>query len=452
MREPVAIPRRGLPPGPKGTLIRGNLGQIGPRRVDFFLELARTYGPLASFRVGRWQLFLASDPELIHQVLITDARHYIKHFGARAFKPVLGNGLVTSEGDFWLRQRRLIQPAFLKARVLSYVPVMVELTNAMLERWSTGVSVNIESEFSALTSAIAVKTLFGLEAKGDRERLNDSLVVAFELMSTRLDWPFQPPRWLPTPTNLRLRRAIAELTRVVDGFIAAGRARRQPGNDLLSTLIAAQDEDGTQMSDRQLRDEAMTLYLAGHETTALALAWTWYLLSQNPRVEDKVAAEWRRVLGGRAPGADDLPALSYTGAVIAESMRLYPPVYALGRQATSDLELGGYRVKRGYTVLMSQWVNHRDPKYFPEPERFLPDRWEDGLALRLPKFAYYPFGGGQRMCVGSHFATMEATMVLATVGQKYRFTLDPDATIDIKPQITLLPKYGIPAPLARRFD
>ena len=450
MREPVTTLRRGLPPGPKGTLIRGNLGQIGPRRVDFFLELARTYGPLASFRVGRWQLFLASDPDLIHQVLITDAKHYIKHFGARAFKPVLGNGLVTSEGDFWLRQRRLIQPAFLKARVLSYVPEMVELTKAMLEHWSPGESVDVESEFSALTSAIALKTLFGLEAQGDRERLNDSLFAAFDVMSTRLDWPFQPPRWLPTPANLRLRRAIAELTRVVDGFIAAGRARRQPGNDLLSTLIAAQDEDGTQMSDRQLRDEAMTLYLAGHETTALALAWTWYLLSQNPRVEDKLAAEWGRVLGGRAPGADDLPALSYTGAVIAESMRLYPPVYALGRQATRDLELGGYRVKRGYTVLMSQWVNHRDPKYFPEPERFLPERWEDGLASRLPKFAYYPFGGGQRMCVGSHFATVEATMVLATAGQKYRFTLDPDAMIDIKPQITLLPKYGIPATLARR--
>jgi cytochrome P450 len=215
-------------------------------------------------------------------------------------------------------------------------------------------------------------------------------------------------------------------------------------------MIAAQDEDGTQMSDRQLRDEAMTLYLAGHETTALALAWTWYLVSQHPRVEEKLAGEWARVLGGRAPGADDLAALTYTSAVIAESMRLYPPVYALGREATTDLELGGYRVKRGYTVLMSQWVNHRDPKYFPDPERFSPERWEDGLEKRLPKFAYYPFGGGQRMCVGSHFASVEATIVLATVGQRHRFTLEPDAAIDIKPQITLLPKYGIPATLRAR--
>jgi len=450
LREPTAILRRGLPPGPKGSLILGNLGQIGPRRVDFFLELARTYGPLASFRVGRWQLFLASDPDLIQQVLITDAKQYIKHFGARTFKPVLGNGLVTSEGDFWLRQRRLIQPAFLKARVLSYVPEMVELTKAMLEHWSSGKSVDVESEFSALTSAIALKTLFGLEAQGDRERLDGSLRLAFDLLTTRLDWPFEVPLWLPTPANLRLRRAIADLTRVVDGFIAAGRARRPPGNDLLSTMISAQAEDGTQMSDRQLRDEAMTLYLAGHETTALTLAWTWYLLSQHPRVEAKLASEWARVLSGRAPGAEDLATLTYTGAVIAESMRLYPPVYALGREATTDLELGGYRVKRGYTVLMSQWVNHRDPKYFPDPERFSPERWEDGLEKKLPKFAYYPFGGGQRMCVGSHFANVEAMIVLATVGQKYRFTLEPDAVIDIKPQITLLPKYGIPAPLQGR--
>ena len=450
MGEPIVVSRRDLPPGPKGTLIGGNIGQVGPRRVDFFLDLARTYGPLASFRVGRWRLFLASDPDLIQQVLITDAKHYIKHFGVRTFKPVLGNGLVTSEGDFWLRQRRLIQPAFLKARVLSYVPAMVELTNAILERWSPGKSVDVESEFSALTSAIALKTLFGLEAQGDRERLDGSLRLAFDLLTARLDWPIQVSLWLPMPANLRLRRAITALTQVVDGFIAAGRARRPPGNDLLSTMIAAQHEDGTQMSDRQLRDEAMTLYLAGHETTALTLAWTWYLLSQHPPVEEKLANEWGRVLGGRAPGADDLARLPYTAAVIAELMRLYPPVYALGREATTELELGGYRVKRGYTVLMSQWVNHRDPKYFPEPERFSPERWEDGLEKRLPRFAYYPFGGGQRMCVGSHFANVEATIVLAMVGQKYRFTLEPDAVIDIKAQITLLPKYGIPATLRHR--
>ena len=450
MAKSFLVTHSGLPPGPKGTLIGGNIRQIGPRRVDFFLDLARTYGPLASFRGGHRRLFLASDPDLIQQVLVTDAKHYIKHFGARAFKPVLGNGLVTSEGDFWLRQRRLLQPAFLKARVLSYAPVMTGVTQAILERWSPGKSVDVAVAFSALTSAIALKTLFGLDDYGDRERMDDSLRLAFDLMTARLDGLLQLPIWLPTPANLRLRQAIAELDRVVEGFIAAGRARRHPGNDLLSTMICAQNEDGTQMTNEQLRDEAMTLYLAGHETTALTLTWCWYLLSQHPQAEQKLVEEWRRVLNGRTPGADDLSALPYTAAVIHESMRLYPPVYVVGREATCELELGGYRVKRGYTVLMSQWVNHRDPKYFPDPERFSPERWEDGLLTRLPKFAYYPFGGGQRICIGNHFATMEAAIVLAAVGQKFRFTVDQDAVVDIKPQITLLPKYGMPATLQLR--
>ena len=449
MSKAAIVSRRGLPPGPKGSLIGGNLGQVGPRRVDFFLDLARTYGPLASFRIGRWRLFLASDPDLIQQVLVTDAKSYIKHFGARTFKPVLGNGLVTSEGDFWRRQRRLLQPAFLKAQVQSYAPVMANLTEAMLAKWHSGKPVNLEFEFSSLTSAIALKTLFGLDDQGDRERIDESLRQVFDLLTARLDMPFQWPLWLPTPTNIRLNRALTNVRRVVDGFIAAGRARPR-GSDLLSTMIAAQHDDGTGMSDQQLRDEAMTLYLAGHETTALTLTWSWYLLAQHPAAEQKLVEEWQRVLNGRAPNPSDLAALPYTAAVISEAMRLYPPVYVIGREAVTDLELGGYRVKRGYTVLMSQWVNHRDPKYFADPERFSPERWLDGLATRLPKFAYYPFGGGQRICIGSHFALMEAAIILSTVGQKYKFTLAPDAVIDIKPQITLPPKYGMPATLEHR--
>lgn len=204
------------------------------------------------------------------------------------------------------------------------------------------------------------------------------------------------------------------------------------------------------MTDTQLRDEAMTLYLAGHETTALTLTWSWALLAQHPRVEEKLVAEWKRVLDGRIPTPEDLPNLPYTDAVITEAMRVYPPVYLIGREATTELELGGYRVKKGYTVFMSQWVNHRDPRYFPNPEEFRPERWEDGLAKRIPKYAYYPFGGGPRVCIGNTFALMEAAILLAAVGQRYRFTLDPDAALDVNPQITLLPKYGIPATLQLR--
>jgi cytochrome P450 len=442
--------RSGLPPGPKGTVIGGNIRQFRAGLLDFLLVTAREYGPLANFRIGPRRVFLASGPDLIEQVLVTDAKHYIKHFGARAYKPVLGNGLVTSEGAFWRRQRKLIQPAFLKTRVQSYVPVMGELTNRMLDSWVPGRSVHIDYEFETLTSKIALKTLFDLDDPGERERFSDALKLAFDLMNERLRQIFKFPLWVPTPANLRLQRAVSELDRTVQKFIASGRSRKPLGDDLLSQLLLAQHEDGTPMSDRQLRDEAMTLYLAGHETTALTLAWSWYLLSQHRHVEEKLVTEWQHVLAGATPTTDHLPRLPYTAAVIAESMRLFPPVYVIGREATTDLTLGGYRVKRGYTVLMSQWVNHRDPVYFPDPEEFCPERWENGLAKRVPKFAYYPFGGGQRICVGNTFALMEAAIILAAVGQRYRFTLDPEAVIDIKPQITLLPANGIPATLQRR--
>ena len=450
MSTSIPLTHSGLPPGPKGTLLGGSIRQFRAGLLNFLLETAREYGPLASFRIGPKRVFLASGHDLIEQVLVTDAKHYIKHFGARAFKPVLGNGLVTSEGAFWHRQRKLVQPAFLKARVQSYVPAMVELTNQMLNAWTSGKRVQIDFEFEALTSKIALKTLFDLDDPGGRERFDGVLKLAFDLMNARLRRIIKLPLWVPTPANLRLQRAIAELDRTVQGFIASGRSRDHHGNDLLSRLLLAQHEDGRPMSDRQLRDEAMTLYLAGHETTALTLAWSWYLLSQHRRVEEKLVSEWQRVLRGVAPTAQHLQRLPYTAAVIAESMRLFPPVYVIGREATTELELGGYRVKPGYTVLMSQWVNHRDQNFFPDPEEFRPERWQDGLAKRLPKFAYYPFGGGQRICVGSTFALIEATIILAAVGQHYRFTVDPDAVIDIKPQITLLPANGIPATLECR--
>ena len=429
----------------------GNLRAFGEqRRIAFFMELTRKYGEIASFRLGPRRIFLISDPKLIEQVLVTDARHYIKHFGARAYKPILGNGLVTSEGETWLRQRRLSQPAFLKQRVLAYAPLMAEITTQSLDRWQPGSAVDIHLEFSEITSAIALKTLFNLDDPGDRDRFTTTLREVFDQISNRFHLMIALPRWIPSPANRRLNRGVKELFSVVDGFIAKGRARTEPGEDLLSRLLMAQDVDGSKMPDDLLRDEMMTLYLAGHETTALTLTWSWYLISQHPEVEAKLVAEWNRVLGGRCPTPDDLPQLPYTDSVITEAMRLYPPVYLIGREATQDLELGGYRVKKGYTIFMSQWVNHRDPRYFPEPEAFRPERWDEGLAKKIPKYAYYPFGGGQRVCIGNTFALMEAAIILAAVGQRFRFTVDPDARIVPKPQITLTPAHGIPTTLSPR--
>jgi cytochrome P450 len=327
---------------------------------------------------------------------------------------------------------------------------MEALTEDMLQSWSPGQRVNVEFEFGALTSRIALKALFDIDNAGDRQRFADKLHLVFDIMTARLRSVFKAPLWLPTPETVRLKRGIRELDEVVNGFIESGRKRDSGSGDLLSRLVHLEPEDGVRMTDKQLRDELMTLYLASHETTALTLAWTWYLLSQNPDAEERVVDEWRCVLGGRIPSVEDVANLPDTAKVILESLRLCPAVYVIGREATKDLELGGYRVKRGNTVFMSQWVSHRDPKYFPDPESFKPQRWDNGLQRKLPKFVYYPFGGGQRVCVGNTFALLEAAIILAGVGQRYRFTLAPDADIAFKPQITLLPANKIPAILERR--
>ena len=440
-----------LPPGPKGRFLSGNIRDFAAGRLDFLTKCAAEYGDICSFRFGPRRVYLVNHPDLIEQVLVTDASRYIKHFGARVYKPVLGEGLVTSEGDFWLRQRRLSQPAFLRSRLVAYAAPMVALTQRMLtEDWHDGRLVDVHVEMNHLTSSIALKTLFGLDKGPEREAYTDSLRDAFEIMSMRLRRLIPIPRWLPTPGNIKLWRAVARLRSLVDGFIRQGRARKEPGPDLLSRLIAAQDEDGKHMTDRQLRDEAMTIYLAGHETTALTLSWTWYALAQNPHTEARLVAEWASVLAGRAPTADDLLRLPVTEQVIQESMRLYPPVYLIGREAISDCRLGDYDVPRGTTVFMSQWVTQRDPRFYDQPLEFRPERWADGLAKRLPKYAYFPFGGGPRVCIGNGFAMMEAVLLLATIGQAYRFTLEPEPPVGFQLGITLLPENGIPAVLKRR--
>jgi cytochrome P450 len=455
MQRPPVITRPGRPPGPRGelahgTLVRGSLPDFADHPLDFLLDVARTYGDLASYRFGPKWRFLVNHPDLIEQVLVTDARNYRKHFGTRILKPILGNGLLTNEGEFWLRQRRLAQPTFLKNRVLSYAPVMAELTARMLAGWSEGQRVDMQFEFAGLASAIALKTLFGLDDACDRKAFTDALRESLQLLGKKVRTLLPFPIWIPTPTNLRIRRAIAQLDTVLDRFIAAGGTRKEPGDDLLSRLLAARDEDGSAMTDRQLRDEMMTLYVAGHETTAIALTWTWFLLAVHSQAEASLVAEWESVLGGRAPTAEDLPRLPFTEAVILESMRMYPPAFLIGREATCELQLGGYRVRKGDTVIISQWVSHRDPRYFPEPESFRPERWIDGLAQRLPRYAYFPFGGGPRGCIGQTFAMIELPIVLATVGQGFRFTVDLDAAPVPEPQMTLLPRNGMPAVLNRR--
>jgi cytochrome P450 len=430
-----------IPPGPKGHFLSGHLPELRRDLLGFYLRCARDYGDCTTLRFGIKRIFFVNHPLLIEQVL--HSRNFTKHYALRMNRLLLGNGLLTSEGDFWLRQRRLIQPVFQRERILSYAPDMTAHTERQIDSWRDDEERDLHAEMRKLTLAIAAKTLFGADVTGQSEAVGRALHDAMGTFSQRFFRVIRIPESVPTPGNLRIRKAIRRLDAILYGLINQRRAEGKQ-DDLLSILLHARHEsDGSGMTDQQLRDEAMTLFLAGHETTALALAWGWYLLAQHPDAVEKLQAELRQVLGGRAPTAADLPNLLYTDMIVQEVMRLYPPAYAIGRQAIRACTIGGYPVPAGGTILMSQWVVHRDPRYFDNPERFYPERWADGLAKRLPRYAYFPFGGGQRVCIGNTFALMELPLVLATIAQRFRLSLPPGPPVLPKPQLTLQPNRPV---------
>jgi cytochrome P450 len=440
-----------LPPGPRGHFLLGNLLEFRRDSLAFYTRCAREYGDIVSFRLGPRRVVQVNRPDLIDSVLVTGNRHFRKNFFAlRHLHAVLGNGLITSEGEHWLRQRRLAQPAFHRDHLAAYGGIMVACAERALAGWRAGETRDVHAEMMRLTLAIAARVFFDLDVTGDAGEVGAAFAVVQEVFNQQVASLFVPPAWLPTPANLRLRRAVRRLEALLQDLIRQRRAGGPDRGDLLARLLHARDEDGSAMTDRQLRDETMTLLLAGHETTALALSWTWYLLAQHPAAEARLAAELRSVLGGRSPTVADLPRLEYTGRVLLESMRLYPPVYAIGREARQECVIGGYRVPAGTAVLIFPWVLHRDPRYFADPAKFDPDRWANGLAGRLPRYAYFPFSGGPRVCLGKEFAMLEAVLVLATVAQRFHFTLVPGQRITPKPCITLRPEPGIRMELAER--
>ncbi|MBY0526587.1 MAG: cytochrome P450 [Gemmataceae bacterium] len=438
------------PPGPKGTWFGGNLSEFRRARLDFFTRCAREYGDFVSLRFGPHRIILVNDPAAIDYVLVGGARSFRKHFALRLNPLLLGNGLLTSEGDFWLRQRRLAQPAFRASRMPAYAESFVGFTQRMLQRWQPGQSVDVLTEMERLTLDIAAKTLFDADVESEARAVGEALRVAQDAFVARFGSALPLPLSWPTPRNLALRRAVHRLDDIVYGIIHQRRRGGEDKGDLLSMLLAAQEEDGERMTDRQLRDECMTLFLAGHETTALTLSWAWYGLSRNAEAEAELAAEVQSVLGGRIPTLADLPRLKFTEMTVLEALRLYPPAYTFGREAIEDCEVGGYPVPKGMTILMSQWVMHRDPRFFAEPLEFRPNRWADGLLHKLPKLVYFPFGAGPRLCIGEKFAMAEAILVLATIAQKYRFTVVPEHPVVPAATFTLRPRNGVKAVLTER--
>jgi cytochrome P450 len=441
------------PPGPRGHLIRGNLPEYVPDPLGYLMNLTREYGDVSRLRFFHIPVYIFNNPDDIEDVLVTKNRSFIKPVDFRFpfFRAIFGKGLLTSEGDFWLRQRRLAQPAFHRNRIAEYGQDMVAYAEQMLDSWREYETRDIHREMMILTLKIAIKALFNVDTKREAVlmyNLSDEVIKMFELQE-RSTWLAH--NFLPTPDNRRFHKLVKNLDEYIYGII---RKRRQSGEDcgdLLSMLLEAQDEDdGSRMTDKQLRDEVMTLFMAGHETTAIVLSWTWYLLSQNQEADARLAAELESVLGGRSPGTEDLPKLKYANAIIKESMRLYPPAWGFGRQAKEDCEIGGYQIRKGRQLFFFPWIVHRDPRYFDSPEEFRPERWLDEKIKQLPKYAYFPFSGGPRACIGNSFAMMEAVLTLATVAQRFRLRLVEGHEIKPWPVFTLRPKYGVRMVIEKR--
>jgi cytochrome P450 len=434
--------------------VLGVLPQLRSDPVGTFLDAADRYGDIAHLKAGPYHGFLLSDPADIKHVLQDNARNYHKSPLYERLRDSLGNGLLTSEDSFWLRQRRLAQPAFHRQRLTAMADAMVSCIERMLERWehpaSSGKPIDLVAEMMAVTQAIIVRTMFSTDLGATADIVNRTWPVINRRIGETF-WSTKLETTLPLPANRRFKRALGELDAVVYRIIADRRHTRRDDADLLSMFLSARDEEtGAGMTDRQLRDEVMTMLLAGHETTSLALSWTYYLLSRQPESEQRITDEVDRVIGDRRPAFADVDQLVYTRRVLEESLRLYPPAWGFSRLALGDDEIGGYRVPKGSIVFLIPFVIHRRPKLWPNPERFDPDRFAPEHESARPRFAYIPFGGGPRGCIGNQFAMLEAQLIVAAIAQRYRIELVPEQRIRPEPLITLRPTPGIRARIRKR--
>lgn len=457
----LQIGEAGRPPGPRGKPLVGSLFDFRRDMLGFLLEAARRDGDVVRFRLGPNEVFLVSHPADIQRLLVTDHRRFMKSRGVQRMKLLLGEGLLGSEGEFHLRQRRLVQPAFHRQRIAEYGETMAGRADRWQARLEEGRDLDVAEEMRALTLAVAGETLFGADLEEETSEIGEAVTAILELFP-RILLPFSELlERLPLPSSRRFERERDRLDRIVYRLIddrraaasGAGTGRRatagpedggrgEPRQDVLSLLLVA-EEEGEGMTDRQVRDEVMTLLLAGHETTATALAWSWHLLSRNPEAEAALHRELDRVLGGRRPTAADASRLPVARRVLAEVMRLYPPAWMVGRRALADWEAGGWRVPEGAYVFASQWVVHHDPRWYPDPWRFDLARWTSEAEAARPRFTYFPFGGGPRLCIGEGFAWMEGVLVLATVARGWRLRPAGGGSVGLSPGVTLRPEGGL---------
>lgn len=431
-------------PSPDGHLLLGHLSEFSDDAPGFLTRLAQDHGPLARFRVAHQTYTLVSDPDLIEQILVREHTSFHKHDRMRdTLGEALGEGLLTAEDDTWLSHRQLAQPAFRPDRIKTYGPAMVDVTTATLDTWEDGQRLALAPEMMTLTLRVAAKTLFGVDVADQAHAIGEALDAIMARFKPENRLVSLLPSRVPLPSNLAYRRGVRDLAAMIDDLIARRQDEPGLGEDLLSRLMAARDEAG-ELDDQALRDELVTLLVAGHETTALTLTWTFDQLGRHPEVAARLHDELEDVLDGRPPTVDDLDDLVYLEAVIDEAMRLYPPAWAIGRKAVEPVVLDGHRFPAGSQFMMSQWVMHRDPRHFDDPLTFHPERWQDGLREQLPRFAYFPFGGGPRTCIGNSFAILEAQLIVAAIAQRFRLEPLTDQPPGTDPSITLRPDGKVP--------
>lgn len=450
--ETSTSPISSRPPGPKRLIPMLGYFRFRTNTLGVLQEMAAKYGDIVYFKLGPQPAYFLNHPDYVRDVLVTSNNSFMKGRALQRSKRLLGEGLLTSENPVHRRQRRLAQPAFHRQRIASYAGVMTSYADRLVSGWHDGDTLDISEQMMRLTLAIVGKTLFDADVEGEAAEIGEALTTVMDLFNLLL-LPFSELlEKLPLPHKKRFDKAKSRLDETIYRILEERRRSGLDHGDLLSMLMLAEDTEdgGERMTDLQIRDEAMTIFLAGHETTSNALTWTWYLLSQNPEVEKRLHAELDEVLNGRAPTFEDVPRLRYTEMVFSESMRLYPPAWAIGRLATQDHRIGDYVIPKGSLVLLSQYVMHRDARFFREPDKFDPERWTPEAKEARPQFSYFPFGGGPRRCIGEGFAWMEGILLIASIANRWRMRLEPGHRVELQPVITLRPKHGMRMTLHER--
>jgi cytochrome P450 len=440
------------PPGPRGRRWSGSLKEYGKDTLGFLVRCSRDYGDVVAYRVGHQRACLLTHPSHVEQVLVSDFNILPKGLVADprgVLQVLLGEGLLTSDSQEWMHRRRIARPAFARERMATQARQIAAATERVLTGWKDGETRDLHREMTYLAVCVVGDVFLGADIRPVFEEINSAVEVAMKEHSARLLRPIWLPGRVPTPGKLQFRQGMRRLEKVIRSLIAARKSEMPAGSDLLSAWLGDGSPETGLRDETQVRDEIATLFLAGHDTTALALSWTWHLLSQNPQAERRLTEELQVILGGRPPEFEDLRRLPYLESVLQESLRLYPSSWGFSRICREDYEVGGYRIPANTSILMSPWVTHRDPRFFAEPETFRPERWQNGFAAELPKFAYFPFGGGPRGCIGYAFGMMEAALILALIAQRFRFEPMGPAP-EPWASITLRPRHGLKMIVRRR--